>query len=191
MSIRLLRATQTVSSWQLALVLGITVWIGSPTAPQAQGQTIPPPGPAPISLDQLFHMCPAQLDAIYHQGIAAAIPDGCIRGTPILSPGTKWSPIVSHGARVCWQGKVFENCQNTAVNRFFGVKVVRGLVYGGPSWLDGQPSLVLDYEQTSCVYADYRDEIRQIAPCLYLGLMYDRTTCPPSVKMYFALEAQH
>ena len=50
--------------------------------------------------------------------------------------------------------------------------------------------LVLDYAQTSLVYADNRDEIRQIAPGLFLGLMYDRTTAPPGLSMYFALEAQ-
>ena len=40
-----------------------------------------------------------------------------------------------------------------------------------------------------CVYKNYRDEIRQVGPGLYLGLMYDRTTAPPKTVMYFALEA--
>ena len=56
------------------------------------------------------------------------------------------------------------------------------------SWRDGGPALILDYSQTSLLYAPYRDEIRQIAPGLYLGLMFDRNTCPPKLKMYFALE---
>ena len=41
---------------------------------------------------------------------------------------------------------------------------IRGQLYEGPSWLDGRPSLVLDYSQTSRIYADNRDEIRQVAP---------------------------
>ncbi len=89
-----------------------------------------------------------------------------------------------------WQGKVIEPGQTSAVNRFFGVRVVRGQMYQGPSWLDGQPSLVLDYSQTSLVYANNRDEIRQVAPGLFLGLMYDRTTAPPGLVMYFALESR-
>ena len=54
--------------------------------------------------------------------------------------------------------------------------------------MDGGPSLVLDYIQTSRIYADNRDEIRQVAPGLFLGLMYNRTTSPPEVQMYFVLE---
>jgi hypothetical protein len=90
---------------------------------------------------------------------------------------------------VIWQGKVFEPCQGTAVNRFFCVSVIRGQVYSGCSWHDGGPALILDYQNTSLVYKNYRDEIRQVAPGLYLGLMYDRTTCPPKTVMYFALES--
>jgi len=84
---------------------------------------------------------------------------------------------------------VFEPCQNTAVNRFFCVRIIRGQVYEGCSWHDGAPALILDYGQTSFVYQHYRDEIRQVAPGLYLGIMYDRTKAPPKVVMYFALEA--
>jgi hypothetical protein len=94
------------------------------------------------------------------------------------------------GTRMVWQGKVFEANNTTAVNRFFGLPVVRAQVYQGQSWHDGSPSLVLDYSQTSRVYARYRDEIRQVAPGLFLGLMYDLTTSPPGLQMYFALEAQ-
>jgi len=97
---------------------------------------------------------------------------------------------LSRGARLFWQGKVFEPDQTTAVNRFFGLRLIRAQVYQGPSWLDGQPALVLDYSQTSRVYAANRDEIRQIAPGLFLGLMHDRTTAPPRLVMYFALDAR-
>ncbi len=70
------------------------------------------------------------------------------------------------------------------------MRIVRGQLYEGPSWLDGQPSMVLDYSQTSLVYANNRDEIRQVAPGLFLGLMYDRSTAPPRLAMYFALESR-
>ena len=85
---------------------------------------------------------------------------------------------------------MFEPGQTTAVNRFFGLRLVRAQVYQGPSWLDGQPSLVLDYSQTSRIYADNRDEIRQVAPGLLLGLMYDRTTAPPRLADVLRAEAQ-
>jgi hypothetical protein len=150
----------------------------------AHGQ---PPQPA-LTVEQLLGMSPAQIENVYRQGTATAIPPGRVRGTALLAPGTRRARVVSRGARLLWQGKVFEEGQSTAVNRFFGMRIIRGQLYQGPSWLDGGPSLVLDYSQTSRIYADNRDEIRQVAPGLFLGLMYDRTTSPPELKMYFALE---
>jgi hypothetical protein len=135
-------------------------------------------------------MSSAELESVYRQGTATAIAEGRIRGTVLLQPGTRRTRALSRGARLIWQGKVFEPGQGTAVNRFFGFRLVRGQLYQGPSWLDGQPSLVLDYSQTSRIYAANRDEIRQVAPGLYLGLMYDRTVAPPSLVMYFALTRQ-
>jgi hypothetical protein len=145
---------------------------------------------APITLDGLLQMSATEIETVYRQGTAIAIPEGRIRGTALLRPGTRRTRALSRAARLVWQGKVFEPGQTTAVNRFFGMPVIRGQLYEGPSWLDGHPSLVLDYSQTSRIYADNRDEIRQVAPGLYLGLMYDRTTAPPGLVMYFALEAR-
>jgi hypothetical protein len=153
---------------------------------EAKGQAVEPG----VTLDQLLGMTPAQIENVYRQGTAVAIPPGRVRGTALLAPGTRRARIVSRGARLLWQGKVFEEGEQTAVNRFFGMRVIRGQLYEGPSWLDGQPSLVLDYSQTSRIYADNRDEIRQVAPGLFLGLMYNRTTSPPELSMYFALETR-
>jgi hypothetical protein len=94
------------------------------------------------------------------------------------------------GTRLVWQGKIFDSGSPAAVNRFFGLPIVRAQVYQAESWLDGGPSLVLDYSQTSRVYAQNRDEIRQVAPGLFLGLMYERTVPQPTLRMYFVLEAQ-
>jgi hypothetical protein len=188
MFLRPRRTNQCVSVRGLGGALALAIVIAFPSAREARGQTLP--APSAVSLDQLLQMSPAELDAIYRQGTATAIPEGRIRGTAILSPGTRRTRTLSRGARLMWQGKVIEPGQTTAVNRFFGVRVVRGQMYSGPSWLDGQASLVLDYSQTSLVYANNRDEIRQVAPGLFLGLMYDRTTAPPGLVMYFALESQ-
>jgi len=151
---------------------------------EARGQT----PAAPIALDQLLRMGPSELETLYRQGTAAGIPPGRVRGTALLAPGTRRNRLLARGTRLVWQGKVFEPDQTTAVNRFFGMRMVRAQVYQGPSWLDGAPALVLDYSQTSRIYAGNRDEIRQVAPGLFLGLMYDRTTAPPSLTMYFALQ---
>jgi hypothetical protein len=188
MSMRLQRTAQSACVRGLGGVLALAFWLAPAAVHEARGQTVP--ASAAVTLDQLLQMSPAQLDAVYRQGTAVAIPEGRIRGTAILSPGTRRTRVLSRGARLMWQGKVVEPGQTSAVNRFFGMRIVRGQVYQGPSWLDGQPSLVLDYSQTSRVYANNRDEIRQVAPGLFLGLMYDRTTAPPGLAMYFALDSQ-
>ncbi len=141
------------------------------------------------TVDDLLRMSPGQLEALYMASPPAPVPSGKVRGTPILRPGSALSRPISKGARAFWQGKVFRPAEAQAVNRFFGVRIIRGELYQAPSWLDGRPALILDYARTSHLYANYRDEIRQVAPGLYLGLMYDRTTCPPSRTMMFALEA--
>ena len=154
----------------------------SGTAAWAQAQA------SALSVDRLVRMSGPELDALYRQGISVGMPPGRVRGTALLAPGTRRNVALARGTRLVWQGKVFEPAEALAVNRFLGLPMIRAQVFQDQSWLDGAPALVLDYSRTSRVYAQYRDEIRQVAPGLYLGLMYDRTTAPPTLKTYFALE---
>jgi hypothetical protein len=144
--------------------------------------------PAAISVAQLARMSEPELDQLYRGGVAAPIPAGRARGTALF-PGASFAAARSQMARLVWQGKVFPAGQATVINRFFGARMIRGNVLTGPSWRDGQPALVIDYQDTSRVYARYRDEVRQIGAGIFLGLMYDRTSSPPSIKRYFVLEA--
>ncbi|MHC5537228.1 hypothetical protein ACYOEI_03210 [Singulisphaera rosea] len=141
------------------------------------------------SLKQLVRMSGPELDLLYQQSTPGAIPSGKVTGRVIMYPGTKMAVPASRVARMMWQGKIFHEDGTTAVNKFFGVRIIKGKLYHGESWMDGRPSLILDYQDTSLLYASYRDEIREVAPGLFLGLMYSRTTPQPTFKMYFALEA--
>jgi hypothetical protein len=47
----------------------------------------------------------------------------------------------------------------------------------------------MDYHETSRVWVDVRDEVREVAPGLYLGRMYRRKPCGPEFQFFFALEA--
>ncbi|SIO60238.1 hypothetical protein SAMN05444166_6320 [Singulisphaera sp. GP187] len=141
------------------------------------------------SIDQLLRMDRGALDVLYQSSGAAPMPVGKVKGRVILYPGTGLTRPASKVARLMWQGKIFKNEQPMAVNRFFGLKVIKANVYQDQSWLDGRPSLILDYSQTSRLYAPYRDEIREVGPGIFLGLMYSRTQPDPTLKMYFALEA--
>lgn len=142
----------------------------------------------PLGVASLRRMDEAQLQALYRQGAVAGLPAGRVKGTVLPAPGTRRNAAMSAGARLVWQGKVVDPSGTIAVNRFFGVPAVKGRLYQGQSWLDGGPSLILDYTGTSRVYANNRDEIRLIAPGLYLGLMHDRSTNPPTLSTYFVIE---
>jgi hypothetical protein len=138
------------------------------------------------TLDDLVTLSAPQLDQLYRQAEPGPVPPGKVRGRA-LYPDARFPRARSNAARLAWQGKVFDPETSTATNKFFGVRAIKGNVYAGPSWLDSRPSMILDYEGTSRIYGAYRDEIRQVAPGLYLGLMYDRNG--PVLKMYFAFEA--
>ncbi len=168
----------------LAAGRGVTFGQDSPSI-----QAVPMQAPAPsTTLDDLAGLSAPQLEALYRQSPPGPVPPGKVRGLA-LYPDARFPRARARAARVAWQGKVFSPETGTAVNRFFGIRAVRGKVSDGPSWLDGAPSMILDYEGTSRLYGNYRDEIRQVAPGLYLGLMYDRTTSPPAFKMYFAFDS--
>jgi hypothetical protein len=135
-------------------------------------------------------MGPSGLEALYRASGTGTPPRGPVRGIPIVAPGSRYAPAASRAGRLVWQGKVFDPDGGSAVNRFFGVRAVRGRVYYGASWLDGGPALVLDYQGTSLVYGRYRDEIREVAPGLYLGVMFSRTQPSPTFTRFFAFEAR-
>lgn len=180
------------SNWRRGLLM-LGVFSAFAVGEEALGQVPNPPTlmiPPIQRLDDLVRLRPEQLDALYAGGTASAIPAGKVQGRAIYYPGTAAAVPVSKGARLVWQGKVFDPSGASAVNRFFGVKAVRADVYQAESWRDGHPSLILDYSKTSKVYANFRDEIRQVAPGLYLGLMYARTTPSPKLKLYFVLESR-
>ncbi len=124
---------------------------------------------------QLLTMSQAQLDELFTKSTPGEIPDGEADGTAIVAPGTKYSPeiakFINHFA---WQGKVFDAKKGVLKNRIlpFGLNAIIAKVYKGQSWLDNKECIVLDYSETSLVAHWIRDEIRQIAPRLYLGKVY-------------------
>ena len=150
---------------------------------------LPSSGTAQIqSARDLVSLTPEQLTALYQSGTAIAPPQGWLPGQALVQPGSRLGAVASRGAGLVWQGKRIA-ADGTARNRFFGLPMIKGQLAQGSSWLDGQPTILLDYSQTSRLYRPYRDEIRQVAPGVFLGLMYDRRTSPATFVRFFALDA--
>jgi hypothetical protein len=123
----------------------------------------------------LLTLSNTELDALFTASPAGPIPSGEADGTAIVAPGTVFTAEIAQVIKLfAWKGKVFDTATMTLRNRILPIDLnaVLARFQEGPSWLDGKPCIVLDYSQTSVVLHWLRDEIRLVAPGLYLGKAY-------------------
>jgi hypothetical protein len=128
-----------------------------------------------ITIPDLLKMSQKELDDLFTKSEPGPIPDGPAQGTAIIAPGTVYSPEIAKFVNLfVWQGKTFDGAHGVLRNRIsvIGLNAIVAEVYKGPSWLDGKECIVLDYSKTSLVAQWIRDEIRLIAPKVYLGKVY-------------------
>jgi hypothetical protein len=125
----------------------------------------------------MLGMSRRQLDLIFHDHEAGDIPRGEGHGTVLVRWGGTLSTLISKVVhRLAWQGKVFDPEKGELRNEISpdSVKAVRAKVYEAPSWFDQKPCIVLDYSHTSLVAKWIRDEIREVSPGVYLGIVFVR-----------------
>jgi hypothetical protein len=124
---------------------------------------------------QLLAMPAQQLDDLFRNSPAGDIPNGEAQGTAIIAAGTTFSDEIAQIVSLFgWKGKTFDAAHGTLRNRLlaFGLDAIVAEVYEGESWFDGKECIVLDYSKTSIVASRIRDEIRQIGPGAYLGVVF-------------------
>lgn len=143
---------------------------------------------APRTMQELVRMPEGDLRALFAVSPAGAVPSGFVPGRAIKNPGSRTTVANSRATRAVWQGKVFRD-DGTMINRVFGLgRAIPADVYVGESITDGQPALILDYSR-SRLWPAVRDEVREVSPGLYLGVMY-KGKANPEVKTFFALDAR-
>ena len=142
-----------------------------------------------LSAKSLLRSTQCELESLYTRSEMGTAPTGTTRGTAIFSPGTHKTVPVSRMIRVLWRGKEFPDCE-TMINRVLWGKAITAKVYVGESWYDGKPSMIFDYAPTSKLFGNARDEVREIAPGLWLGLTYVRKDCRVELTNFFVLEAK-
>jgi hypothetical protein len=141
-----------------------------------------------LDVQQLFKMSREELDELFTNSPAGKTPSGETNGTGIIAPGTVCTKEIAECLRyLAWQGKVFDAEKGMLKNRVspFGLHAVAAKVYKGPSWHDNKECIILDYSETSLVGHWVRDEMRLVAPDLYLGKVYWSKTPLP---VHFALQ---
>ena len=125
----------------------------------------------------LLGLSGAALDDRYRAGTVGPIPRGVGAGTAIVAPKTRAGRLLAAFVRAtAWQGKVVDDDGTHLVNLISPLRrrAIRARVYEGDSWLDGGRSILIDYSKTSWIARWVHDEIREVEPGRYLGLVYLR-----------------
>jgi hypothetical protein len=124
---------------------------------------------------EFLTMSGEQLDEIFRNSPTGEIPTGKTDGVAIVASGTKISDDIARFVNhFTWKGKVFEPEKGELINRIGPIehRLIVAKVYKGTSWFDDKECIVIDYSDTSLIAHWVRDEIREVAPGIYLGLVY-------------------
>jgi len=174
----------------VALLLGVSALIAFPATGARAQSPASDLTTRPDSLEQLARMSRDDLERLYRECGPGWPPTGYARGRAIYCPGTRLAGVRSGVANALWHGKHFAADGGSLVNQWCGFKAIRAEVSCGQSWLDGGPAIIMDYGNTSRVWSDVRDEIREVTPGLYVGVMFLRRDPQPRLKMFFALDCR-
>lgn len=128
-----------------------------------------------LTTTDLVKMSQTELDELYQNSPIGEIPDGDSKGTAMIIPGSVLAKVLLLPIKLlAWQGKVFYRDQDFLLNKVspFSFKAIKAKIYRGESWVCEGESTILDYSKTSFVAQKIRDEIREVAPGIYLGSAY-------------------
>jgi hypothetical protein len=130
----------------------------------------------PLTENDLLDLTDDELDELYGNSPAGEIPDGEAGGKVLV--GSRHERVSDTAAwlvrTLAWKGKVFDRERGELRNRIspFAFQAVRARVYKDASWFDRKETIVLDYSKTSLIARRVRDEIREVAPGVYLGVVF-------------------
>jgi hypothetical protein len=147
-----------------------------------------------VAVNQWLNMSRKELDTIFKDAKPGTVPQGDTQGTAILAGGPVPGLFAKLARLLFWRGKVFDLNSpafnsGVVVNKVspLGINLIVAKVYIAPSWIDGKDCIVIDYNKTSILARQIRDEIREIEPGLYLGKVW----WGKRRILDFALESQH
>lgn len=142
---------------------------------------------APRTLADLRRMSPCELEALFRQAEPGAPPAGVAAGRLLYSTDPRHPRPAACLSNALWKGKV-ATADGYFINRWLGgIRAIDSHYALGPSWVDGRPAYVMEYAPGTPVFANSRDELREVAPGLYLGPLYDR--CPrPKLRGYLGVQ---
>ena len=162
------------------------------------------------TLDSLAARSHAELDALYRAARVSSTmhaADGALAGRMLAVkglPGPLAGPLRRFAASrsFVWEGKTFQAASDTRGVGHNRVAIPRALgrqnlfpfdTSFGPSAIDGQPTLILDYDlDVNPAYIRHvHDEIREVSPGLFLGpAMWKGARGDKTMVLWFALDSR-
>src|SRR5438105_2602844 len=156
----------------------------------------------PGTLDELAALGPDELLALYRTARTPRVEDlsGKLRGRMLASPLVKHGAVAGFLKRFAadgpmpWQGKTFRPLgkdRGEGINRVFGNRAnwYRFETSVAPSRAGDFDALQLDYDLESNPFfvRPIKDEVREVAPGLWLGLAYLHTKKKDRLGIFLAL----
>jgi hypothetical protein len=128
-----------------------------------------------VSRRDLINRTRRQLGELFRSVGPGPVPAGRGRGVVLLGTGgavARAAASISYA--LLWRGKIVDSAAGRLKNLLGPISfpAIVAAVYADRSWYDGEPCIVLDYSKTSFVAKAVRDEIRQVSPGLYLGVVF-------------------
>jgi len=146
------------------------------------------PAKAIMCFDDLKRLCPPELEQLFARSPVGPQPVGFVRGEIMHPANTSLPCWKAQMANKVWKGKQF--CESgDFVNQWKHFQAIRSHVQYGPSYFDGRPCMVLEYDPKTPLFGNMRDEVREVAPGLYLAMVFDRCGCH-TFRGFIALELQ-
>ena len=167
----------TFESAMKSLLLSVALIAIAPSLALAQSCASP---------GDLKKLSECELTRLFEEAKPGEIPSGYARGQVLLMTEAKLPKLRARLASSAWKGKHFE-ADGEFINQWPGFKALRGKAELGVSLHDGKPCLVLEYPPQTPLFGNTRDELREIAPGLYLARLYERCPCP-RFRGYFAIQ---
>lgn len=128
-----------------------------------------------LNTANLLNKSQTELDNLYKQSAIGTLPDGDGQGTAVLFSGSFIAKVLAAFIQLfVWQGKFFFRDQAFLLNKItiFQIQAIKAQIYQGESWFCDGEAIILDYSKTSFLAHKIRDEIREVAPGVYLGQAY-------------------
>jgi hypothetical protein len=135
-------------------------------------------------------MCREELEALFRGASVGAPLDGTYKGLLVYLVDERLNAFKLRMAEATWRGKAA--CAETGYfgNRFAAdVRWNESYYEIGPSWIDGKPAICMEYTKRALLFWNMHDEVREIAPGLYLGPVIERFPCP-HFRGYVALQKE-